>query len=470
MNKLLITMLLLCPFIGLSQPLTNGTNISITKIWPQQPNGYTYPMGVFVPGGAVPQGGFPVCILLHGNGGNGPAMIGQTINTGTLLCHILVAPTGYLNSWNICAENSDAPDVNMVNDLVNILQGYSNVNPNKIRILGASNGAGLANRVFIENNNAGIDIVCATVSHLNEPQYHSGSFYKPSGTTDPNSSFCGYNTVDTPLTTRKYLGMSNDNDPIIPYLGGTSVVGVNFLPAETAAFNIAVYKGYAGSILTSGVSMGNPVITEYSYLSGNVVHIKSNAMHTINATHRAYIKNYFEDCAPVLPITYSKPLEAVCKNKETRLTWSISAQINNDKYIIEHSQDGRAFSSIGEIIGNGTDSEERHYSYTHDTPYIGINYYRIKQVDLDGQYTYGNIATVVYYGDGKEIAIYPNPATDEVIIGVSEDTEVIVVDMMGRVVKKDLVNKENNRISIGNLPKGIFYVGMNNQKMKLLKL
>lgn len=36
----------------------------------------------------------------------------------TLECHILVAPTGYLNSWNICAETSDAPDVDMINDLI----------------------------------------------------------------------------------------------------------------------------------------------------------------------------------------------------------------------------------------------------------------------------------------------------------------------------------------------------------------
>jgi poly(3-hydroxybutyrate) depolymerase len=277
-----------------SSNLTSSTSISIKKTWSQQPNGYTYPMNIFVPTGAVPQGGFPVCILLHGNGGNGPGMINQFLST--LSCHILVAPSGYQNSWNVCAENSDAPDVEMIQDLVNNLQGYTNVNPNKIRILGSSNGAGLANRVFIENTNPGIDIICAIVSHLNEPQYHSGNFYKPGNTTDPSGSFCGYNVLATPLKSRKYLSISNDNDNLIPYLGGTSVVGVSFLAAETAALTIAKYKGHTNNILATGVTMGDPSITEFSYLSGDVVHLKGNAMHGTNATQRSYIKKYFSDC------------------------------------------------------------------------------------------------------------------------------------------------------------------------------
>jgi poly(3-hydroxybutyrate) depolymerase len=298
--RTLLYIFLCFPILGVSQNLESTTNINITKSWSQEPSGYSYPMNINVPAGIVPPNGFPVCILLHGNGGNGAGMMNEFMDI--LECHALVAPTGYLNSWNICAEDSDAPDIEMINDLVNILQAYSNINPNKIRIIGSSNGAGLANNIFIENNNTGIDIVCAIVSHLNEPQYHLGNFYKPSVSTDPLSSFCGYDNLVNPLATRKYLSISNDNDPIIPYSGGTSVVGIDFLPAETAAYNIALNQGYTGSQLTSGVTMGNPQITEYSYLSGDVVHIKGDAAHDANNTQLDYIKDYFLDCADVLNI------------------------------------------------------------------------------------------------------------------------------------------------------------------------
>ena len=298
--RTLLYIFLCFPILGVSQNLESTTNINIIKSWFQEPNGYSYPMNINVPAGTVPPNGFPVCILLHGNGGNGAGMMNEFMDI--LECHALVAPTGYLNSWNICAEDSDAPDIEMINDLVNILQAYSNINPNKIRIIGSSNGAGLANNIFIENNNTGIDIVCAIVSHLNEPQYHLGNFYKPSASTDPLSSFCGYDNLVNPLATRKYLSISNDNDPIIPYSGGTSVVAIDFLPAETAAYKIALNQGYTGSQLTSGITMGNPQITEYSYLSGDVVHIKGDAAHDTNNTQLDYIKDYFLDCAEVLNI------------------------------------------------------------------------------------------------------------------------------------------------------------------------
>jgi poly(3-hydroxybutyrate) depolymerase len=310
-TKLLFIALIYLPILGFSQVLTNNTSISITKTWASQPSGYTYPINILVPQGAVPQGGFPVCILLHGNGSTnlsnlaGPPMLSQQQFGSVLPCHILVAPTGYQNSWNICAENSDAPDVEMINDLVNILQTYTNVDTNKIRILGTSNGAGLANRVFIENTNAGIDIICSIVSHLNDFQYHSGDFYKPSGVTAPSSSYCGYDVVSNPLSSRKYLSISNTNDNLIPYYGGLSPnIGATFLPAETAALNIATYKGYTGSILTSGTTTGTGSleITEYSYLSGDVVHLKGSAQHQANPTQKNYVTNYFSDCATTLGI------------------------------------------------------------------------------------------------------------------------------------------------------------------------
>jgi poly(3-hydroxybutyrate) depolymerase len=313
MIRIIAFVIVFFPLLGFSQStLDSATNITITKVWSQQPAGYTYPISVYVPNGPVPPDGFPVCILLHGNGSQnpnpiGPSMIFQFKNT--LPCHILVAPTGYQNSWNICAENSNAPDVEMIHDLVNLLQSYTNVNPAQIRILGTSNGAGLANRVYIENTNLGIDIVCAVVSHLNESQYHSGNFYQPSGSTDSASPFCGYDVVAGPLNTRKYLSISNINDSLIPYLGGISNVGVTFLPAETAAHIIAMQKGYTGGLLTSGNTIGNPAITEFSYLSGEVVHIKGNAAHTANATQKSYITDYFDDCNFALGISKATSFE-----------------------------------------------------------------------------------------------------------------------------------------------------------------
>ena len=274
--------------------LTSLTKIIIQKTWEQQPNGYIYPINIKVPGGPKPPEGFPICILLHGNGGNGLRMINQF--SSVLDRHILIAPTGYLNSWNICDERSNAPDLEMVDELVNTLANYSNINLNKIRILGNSNGAGLANNIFIQNENPNIDIICAVVSHLNVPQYHCNNFYKNTAATNPMSAFCGYEEITYPISSRKYLSISNTNDPTIPYSGGNSKVGLDFLNAEDAIFYIAKNQGFKGDKLFSNiVASGNPKIFEYSYLSGYVVHVKGNAKHSLNVSQLEYIKTFFQN-------------------------------------------------------------------------------------------------------------------------------------------------------------------------------
>ncbi len=349
MKKILLILLTLFPLLAIAQNLTNTSSLNITKTWSQEPDGYTYPIRIRVPTGTVPQNGFPVCILLHGNGGNGNGMVNQ--NANVLECHVLVAPTGYKNSWNICGENSDAPDMEMVNDLVNLLQAYDNINPNQIRILGSSNGAGLANRAFIENTNPGIDRICAVVSHLNEPQYHSGGFYMPSGSTNSSDAYCGYDVSTNPLTTRKYLSISNMNDQIIPYDGGPSLVGVDFLPAEEAAYIIAQNQGYTGSQLELGTVIGDPQISEFSYLSGKVVHLKGDAAHGINATQRDYMKGFFSDCT----ITVGLENNQLDKIK-------VYPNPINSLFILERTSSQTMpysiFNTVGQVVFRGTSTSK----------------------------------------------------------------------------------------------------------------
>ena len=66
--------------IAPGEDLADDTTIAISKTWSQQPGGWTYPMTIRVPNAAPPEGGFPVCILLHGNGGNGAMMAKQYQN------------------------------------------------------------------------------------------------------------------------------------------------------------------------------------------------------------------------------------------------------------------------------------------------------------------------------------------------------------------------------------------------------
>ena len=278
--------------------LDNSTSIDITRVWAQQPGGWTYPMSISVPEGPVPPGGFTTCILLHGNGGQGPSTVQDF--RGLLDCHILVAPTGFANSWNICSEASDAPDVSMVDELITRLQQFDNVNGDRIQIVGVSNGSALANQVLIENDNPGLTDIVGCVSPLSHSQHREGLFWRPAGATNPSLVQCGYTTPNQPGTGRRYLGISNVNDGLIPYNGGFSPVGVEFLPAQFSIWEIARSQGYAGApIIGDGTDLGGGIF-EYAYLGGDVVHLRGFANHGINPAQRAYLAEFLDGCVDVV--------------------------------------------------------------------------------------------------------------------------------------------------------------------------
>ena len=270
-----------------AESLTSTTEINLEQAWSQQPSGWTYPMSISVPSTVPPQDGFPVCILLHGNGGTGAPMVNQFREV--LPTHALVAPTGYQNSWNICAESSDAPDWDMVGDLVRRLSQFDNIDNDRIQLLGISNGSALVNTVFAVDPSLDVDAFVAVVSHLNDSQYHNEAFHRPGPVTEPSDSWCGYSSSAVPAHRRRYLGMSNINDGIIPYSGGSSPVGVNFLSAEDAIYRIAQSQGFTGEAL-SGVQPQIPgeQIWEYDYLDGQVVHLRGLAQHGMSPGHFAY--------------------------------------------------------------------------------------------------------------------------------------------------------------------------------------
>ncbi len=257
------------------QMLQGSGDLNLEQSWPQEPDGWSYPVAVSVPPGEAPAQGFPVGVLLHGNGGNGFQML--NLGGNLLADHILVAPTGYLNSWNLCGENSEAPDIAMLSDLVAQLSGFDNVDANHIRLIGSSNGAGLVNQAFIELDDPGVDAFVSIVSQMNEPQYHQGAFHRPSGVTNSPLPFCGYDQVVVPAQGRKYLSICNHNDSVVPYDGGPAV-GNFFLPAEVAIHQVALQQGHVGPPVP-GESVGASSLTAFRYLDDQVILLRGGAGH-----------------------------------------------------------------------------------------------------------------------------------------------------------------------------------------------
>ncbi|MBA3972221.1 MAG: hypothetical protein H0X46_08780, partial [Bacteroidetes bacterium] len=91
-----------------------------------------------------------------------------------------------------------------------------------------------------------------------------------------------------------------------------------------------------------------------------------------------------------------------------QLTWSTATEINNDYFDIERSSNGADFSKIGTLDGNGNSITTIVYNFTDATPLTGINYYRLKQVDYNGSFSYSNMISINGTFFENPIQVYPN--------------------------------------------------------------
>ncbi len=252
---------------------------------------------------------FPVIICLHGNGGNGSIINNAPYNL--LQDHIRIGPNGIGGSWNIVNETSKGPDVQYLRDLITLLKTFSNVDATRIRISGISNGAALACRAFIEIDDPAVDIVAPIVSQLHEQEYRTGLFYKPEDHMQTNSTnpTYGYDIGRYPVKGRKLLMIQNSNDPTIPYLGGASGVGYNFLSAQDSTWYMAQALGWLGGKQTNAeVFQSDSTTTVYRYnFNGNpneVVHATSStAGHGINTKLNELFEEYIESDGVTLTMT-----------------------------------------------------------------------------------------------------------------------------------------------------------------------
>ena len=122
-------------------------------------------------------------------------------------------------------------------------------------------------------------------------------------------------------------------------------------------------------------------------------------------------------------------------NKEAKATWTTTNEINTDSYIVERSVNGRAFNEIGSVRSNNSTAVNQ-YSFTDAKALQGISYYRLKQLDKDGQFAYSNVVTLNNKA-GNKLAIHPNPAQGKVVIAhgkVNAAASLVIVSAEGRQV------------------------------------
>ncbi len=169
-------------------------------------------------------------------------------------------------------------------------------------------------------------------------------------------------------------------------------------------------------------------------------------------------EDYTLSVAAALPVNLLS-FQANATKLGNHLDWQTATEINFSHYVVERSIDGISFEKLGEVKGRGN---AQTYEFLDAIPHSGINYYRLKLIDIDGSSEYSKIVSVGQNVSGK-VKIYPNPAHDVLNIDVSDyqKASVRVVDILGRdiIVKADFSDK--TQIDLSSLANGIYFIEVN---------
>lgn len=155
-----------------------------------------------------------------------------------------------------------------------------------------------------------------------------------------------------------------------------------------------------------------------------------------------------------------------------RLHWIAAAEMNYEKFEIERSRTGNSFYGIGELRRNEAILPNQAYSFWDTDPSDGMNYYRLKKIDYEGNFEYSHVISIHFESEKNHIAeIYPNPCNSGILnVDYLSDSNkemfISVYDMRGRIVLRqaELLSIGNNSLNLdlSGLVKGIYTVKLDN--------
>ncbi len=270
------------------------------------------------------------------------------------------------------------------------------------------------------------------------------------------------------VTSSGTYALSTAGDQLFAFKGTlaspTFIAGINFGGTgwdDTAA---STNSSALPAALTNGsnaVAVGNQDNGRFNCsdgsVMGNIATIGSTINTATNWTINADILSpavsactYTSSSLPVRLISFKSEAQSAV----IELTWQTGEEINNSHFEIERSSNAQNFEAIGRIMGTGNSTAKQIYSYVDVSPKIGLNYYRLKQVDLDGQFEYSRIVSARLTGFGLFKA-YPNPVVEILTIELPSELTIesaCLIDLTGRKVREF----SDSNVSVEGVENGMY--------------
>lgn len=204
---------------------------------------------------------------------------------------------------------------------------------------------------------------------------------------------------------------------------------------------------------SSGVSFSSTYVVRYAtFLEkvGSATSPKSWPNQSV------YFDNFKGTEIGALPVELTS-FSGVGTAEGTALVWGTSSEVNNSHFEIQRSFDGSVWESIGIVEGSGNSNDEIEYEFVDNSIVSSVNYYRIKQVDYNGDFKYSNSISFNTNNSEPQLSILANGQSPIVAVNGVSDAKINILSMNGKAVwEKQAI--EGYWLDLSFLPNGNYIV------------
>lgn len=165
-------------------------------------------------------------------------------------------------------------------------------------------------------------------------------------------------------------------------------------------------------------------------------------------------------CDATLPVETTFFKGRILRNNLVELTWQTVLEIDNEGFEIHRANADFQWDLVGFEKGNGNTTETINYSFIDQNPYPGTNYYRLRQMDYDGNFEITKVIAVNVKNTKETVTIFPTLAKEKLIINYNEPPADLptyrVFDLMGRKILE--TKADNGVIDISGLNAGQYVI------------
>lgn len=221
----------------------------------------------------------------------------------------------------------------------------------------------------------------------------------------------------------------------------------------------------------TSAAMATPSL--YHYASGWSKQTGTTSSTATSLTYTGYTGTFSPfavvDGSSILPVIWSG-FTASKQGKTVVLNWSTASEERTVDYTIQHSVNGIDWNDIGTKTAAGTTTISQYYSFVHNNPATGNNYYRLIQRDVDGRKNYSKTVLIDFTITGKLLSIYPNPVVNGLLsVKLDKATTIYVYNGIGMLVLQKDLQSGTHQLGLEQLPEGIYHIKAGAEAITFMK-